>query len=159
MIHSELVDRAVWWLRGTRRCPVVMRECGATCGNEIPDAIGWTSRGVSIVVECKSSVQDCYADRLKPCERSGSRCGEFRYVMTDCPGITLDRLIPGWGLLRVGARIRRERESDMFQRSHLSEIRLLVAEMRRCVRPGKPGGNGLIDPSALFDDEEEKDRE
>jgi hypothetical protein len=150
MTHDELVERAVRWLGGTRQCAVVLRECGAACGNEIPDAIGWTSRGGSILVECKTCVSDCYADRHKPSERSGARCGAFRYVLTDCPEITADLLASGWGLLRLsGDRVRRERESELFVRSESAEIMLLVSELRRCVRiyPSKRGV-GLVDPEA-----------
>jgi hypothetical protein len=66
MTHSELCDRALRWLRGTRHCQPVFNNV-ASC-SEIPDAIGWSSsykhRG-STVVECKSSRSDFYADKKK----------------------------------------------------------------------------------------------
>lgn len=66
MTHNELCERAILWLRGTRRCEPVFSRC-ASC-SEIPDAIGWSSaygwRG-STVVECKTSVGDFYADLRK----------------------------------------------------------------------------------------------
>jgi hypothetical protein len=66
MSHPDLIERSVKWLRGTMRCNPVFTGL-ASC-SEIPDAIGWTSsyhfRG-SIVVECKTSRSDFYADRKK----------------------------------------------------------------------------------------------
>lgn len=66
MTHEKLCDRAVRWLRGTRRCnPVYSRN--ASCA-EIPDAIGWSSSYYwygSTVIECKASVPDFYADQRK----------------------------------------------------------------------------------------------
>lgn len=65
--HEALCERAIRWLRGNRiRCaPVFSRN--ASC-SEVPDAIGWSSmysvRG-SIVVECKASRNDFYADKRK----------------------------------------------------------------------------------------------
>ena len=67
--HEQLVERAGRWLRGTMRCNVVLLEPGYGSVGEIPDAIGWTSDGVSIVVECKASRSDFLADRNKPARR------------------------------------------------------------------------------------------
>ncbi len=66
MTHHQLCQRAAAWLRGNRRCEPVLTKV-ASC-REIPDAIGWTScykyRG-SLVVECKTSLADFYADKAK----------------------------------------------------------------------------------------------
>lgn len=64
--HEELCKRAARWLSGTMRCEPVFTRA-ASC-SEIPDAIGWTSRyqfSGSIVVECKASRADFYADKKK----------------------------------------------------------------------------------------------
>lgn len=66
MTHVELVERAVRWLWGTKRCNVVLSE-NASC-SEVPDAIGWSTAGSwrgSIVVECKTSLSDFHADKKK----------------------------------------------------------------------------------------------
>lgn len=66
MTHSQLCSRALRWLRGTMRCEPVF--CGIASCSEIPDAIGWTSRypfNGSIVMECKTSKSDFYADKKK----------------------------------------------------------------------------------------------
>src|SRR5262245_18102650 len=66
MTRDELCEKAMRWLRGTRRCNPVYAH-NASC-SEIPDAIGWSSshqwRG-STVIECKTSVSDFYADLRK----------------------------------------------------------------------------------------------
>lgn len=65
MTHDELVERALQWL-ASRRCAPIFNNC-ASC-SEIPDAIGWSSsykhRG-SLVIECKASRSDFYADKKK----------------------------------------------------------------------------------------------
>lgn len=66
MNHGELCQRAIRWLRGTRRCSPVYSNC-ASCA-EVPDAIGWSSAchwSGSTVIECKTSVSDFYADQKK----------------------------------------------------------------------------------------------
>ena len=53
MTHEQLCERARRWLSGTRRCDPVFSGI-ASC-DEIPDAIGWSSRYGwygSTVVEC-----------------------------------------------------------------------------------------------------------
>lgn len=60
--HKELVAMASRWLRGTMRCHPVFRE--STSCEEAPDAIGWRSKG-SIVVECKTSIEDFLRDKAK----------------------------------------------------------------------------------------------
>jgi len=132
--HDELVDRALRWLRG-RRCNPIFSDC-ASCA-EIPDAIGWSSswkmRG-SVVVECKASRNDFYADQKKRFQwrhpewghrlrasRIGKkeaakegwikemipRMGNFRFYMTTPGIITLELLeqhAPNHGLLVVEGR-------------------------------------------------------
>ena len=62
MTHDQLCVRALRWLRNTKRCNPTF-SCNASCP-EIPDAIGWSAHG-SIVVECKTSILDFYADGEK----------------------------------------------------------------------------------------------
>lgn len=64
--HSQLVERAVRWLYGTKKCNVVLSGI-ASC-SEVPDAIGWSNSYKihgSIVVECKTSVSDLHRDKKK----------------------------------------------------------------------------------------------
>ena len=79
MTHEQLCKKARAWLRGTRRCNPVFSNI-ASC-SEIPDAIGWASswswRG-SLVVECKASTSDFYADKKK---RIALRHKEHGYIV------------------------------------------------------------------------------
>ena len=131
--HAELCIRAVRWLRNTRRCNPVFSG-NASC-TEIPDAIGWSAHG-SIVVECKTSILDFYADeekyirytkpewpncrlrgngRKKQLEEAGYQkvvvpnMGDYRYFLCE-PGIIEQAHMekyPGQGLLHiVGRRIK-----------------------------------------------------
>jgi len=64
--HEELVRIAVQWLRGTKKCSVVLSEM-ASMAMERPDAIGWrASVTQSIVVECKANIYDFWGDSKKP---------------------------------------------------------------------------------------------
>lgn len=81
MTHDELCERALRWLSGTKRCNPVYSRC-ASC-SEIPDAIGWSSAG-SIVIECKTSVSDFYADKKK----------RKAYIHPDFRFRTFDRVWP-----------------------------------------------------------------
>ena len=65
MTHGELVERAVYWLKNSRNCLVVLSEQGGGLTYEKPDAIGWKD-GKSILVECKASISDLRADFSKP---------------------------------------------------------------------------------------------
>ena len=52
MTHAELVQRAAKWLRGKKY--TVFTECGAKHSREVPDVIGFSKTGSSIVIECNS---------------------------------------------------------------------------------------------------------
>jgi hypothetical protein len=135
--HDELVARAVRWL--SKRCVVVLSECSAYCSNIIPDAIGWTARGNSILIECKVSVGDFYADRHKPGAQAGHRIGAERFYMTP-PGLLNPAVLTDWGLLEVHPKSIRKVKDSMHQadKAPLSESNrvrqemiILLAEMRR----------------------------
>jgi hypothetical protein len=138
MTHAEMVQRAVRWLRGTKRCKVVLAERGVF--GEFPDAIGWDSDGHSWVVECKVSRGDFLRDDRKDC-RGVLAMGEFRYYMA-LPGIVKpDEHLFGWGLVEVGDRRTRTvravteylhypRKWDATSAASI-ELRLLISELRR----------------------------
>lgn len=128
MTHDELVQRAKKWLRNTRRCSVVISELVTGCP-EIPDAIGWGNAGFSVLVECKTSVSDFYADRRKRFDR----CGFKRYYMT-IPGLIKPSLLrDGWGLLEVHPRQVKVVHEAVQQddRNMRHELSLLVSALRR----------------------------
>lgn len=144
MKHSELVTCAGKWLKSFG-CSVVLCEMTAHTNNgEMPDAIGWKG-GHSILIECKSSRADFVADakklfRIYPV----SGMGEVRLYLCPEGVISPDELPDGWGLLYVvGKRVERIVAptgnyfphdgpcKHFYDRSHVSEIALLVSALRR----------------------------
>lgn len=77
---------------------------------EVPDAIGFRYTGAvnsledgTVLVECKVSRSDFFADSSKPHRYSGG-VGNWRYYMAPEGVIRLDDLPPKWGLIEVSAR-------------------------------------------------------
>jgi hypothetical protein len=109
LTHDELIIRAERWLRSSKKCGVVLTEL-VTSSPETPDAIGWQYGGRwSILIECKTSICDFYADSKKQ-GRSLLRSagmGRERYYMAPMGVLTKEvvkRNRPGWGLLEVKGR-------------------------------------------------------
>lgn len=95
--HGELVDRAERWLVNTQRCMFVFKEFGVF--HERPDAIGW-KYGSSILVECKTSRADFFADRKKLGRRMPELgMGQRRYYLVEPELVLPDEMPEGWGLL------------------------------------------------------------
>ena len=100
--HDQLVGWAGDWLRTAKGCcPLFMEQTSAKI-SEIPDAIGWNHDGC-IVVECKTSLDDLYADRRKPHRTEPGRgLGNRRYYLVTHE---LYQTVPatawtvGWGIL------------------------------------------------------------
>lgn len=140
MTHAELVERAARWLKNTKRCGIVLTEFDAGIG-EKPDAVGWGSHGSrSYQVECKTSLNDFYADKKKS-GRCGvsvrSGIGRWRFYLTP-PGLlvadTVRRMRPRWGLLEVRGRIIRVVvDAEAWGRADTawSELPLLYSYARR----------------------------
>jgi hypothetical protein len=140
--HAELVARAVSWLRNRRRCSVVLAECGTWCVREIPDAIGWTYRGASTLVECKATRADFLADKAKP-HRSGVGLGSARFYMAPAGVIAPEEAPTDWGLLSVSRNkngsqrviVEKTATEPQFvyrpETREMMEVTLLVAELRR----------------------------
>jgi len=126
--HSELVQRAERWLSGTMRCCPVITECNCWATQETPDAFGVNSDG-TVVVECKVSLRDFYADWQKPFRRKPwTGMGRLRFYMTPPRVISPNRLVraPGWGLLEVRKSIVRViTDSQVFHQSGNREALLM----------------------------------
>ena len=100
MKHAELVQRAGAWLRGTKKCTVVLLEQPHGYSPEIPDAIGWAP-GLCVVVECKSSIHDLRAEARKQHHLNGESMGDERWFLTP-PGLVKPSALPfGHGLIEV----------------------------------------------------------
>lgn len=146
--HSELVERAVRWLRNSAivpsaetaagklkvRCGVVLAEPQGEAEN--PDAIGWFNRGRhSVLIECKSSLSDYMADRRKWSRRAGEQygLGRFRYYMAT-PGIihaVAKFHVYGWGLLAVhGRSVKVIKPSREFNCNKNAELQLIYSGLR-----------------------------
>lgn len=139
LTHAVLVQRAVRWLKNTRKCNVVLAECTAYYLAEFPDAIGWTPRGESLLVECKRTLSDFHADKHKPAQQDGTRVGRYRFYMAPVGVIPVPLIPPRWGFLEVCprgtdtiVRVRRGATSAPVARDFRdSELMLLLAEFRR----------------------------
>jgi hypothetical protein len=134
MNHSQLVEKAVRWLR-RYRCGVVLSEQACVSG-EMPDAIGWKRACHSVLVECKVTRADFVADWAKPFRvRPEHGVGSERFYLT-LPGIVRREELPaGWGLLEVhGREVEMVHSSTKNLRSAIGfryEMNLLLASLRR----------------------------
>jgi hypothetical protein len=134
MTHSQLVQKAVSWLRGYR-CGVVLSEQACISG-EMPDAIGWKRANHSVLVECKISRADFLADRGKPFRLdSASGLGCERFYLVPAKLVSLEELPAGWGLLEYrNRRVETTKPSARNLRSPKGlnfEMNLLLASLRR----------------------------
>ena len=135
MTHSQLVQKAITWLR-SYRCSVVLSEQACASG-EMPDAIGWKRTQHSVVVECKVSRADFLADRAKPFrQRPELGLGCERFYLT-APGLIRPEELPaGWGLLECQkGRVRMVQppaaKSQRSAQGMKYEMNLLLASLRR----------------------------
>jgi hypothetical protein len=99
--HKQLVRIAANWLKNTKKCHLVASEIIVPTISECPDAIGWLSRGWSILVECKASRSDFLADKKKPCRNELVGLGQQRYYLTPRNLLRPEEVPDRWGLLEV----------------------------------------------------------
>src|SRR5580658_4536713 len=134
MTHSQLIERAVRWLR-SYRCGVVLSEQSCASG-EMPDAIGWKRPCHSVLVECKISRADFLADREKPFRKQSKLgMGCERYYLTPRALLREDQLPGGWGLLeyhdRQVVQVRPSAKDLRSPNGFRHEMNLLLASLRR----------------------------
>jgi hypothetical protein len=134
MTHNQLVERAVRWLRWYR-CGVVLSEQACVSG-EMPDAIGWKQACHSVLVECKLTRADFWADRAKPFRlKPEMGVGSERFYLTPPTLVRIEELPTGWGLLELRrGRIEMLRASAKTLRTATGfrhEMNLLLASLRR----------------------------
>jgi hypothetical protein len=142
MTHSDLVDRAIRWLKSSLHCRVVLSELVAyTESIETPDAIGWVFNR-TILVECKTSLSDFYADRKKRSRlHEQPALGVWRFYLT-VPGLLSPKNMlkaPGWGFYEVhGKRVVHAGGNEYcnageppFNSDRDSEVALLVSALAR----------------------------
>ncbi len=136
MTHQQLVRLAEQWLRGRYRCGIVLSEQSCASG-ETPDVIGWKGSCRSVVVECKISRADFFADREKPFRKDpelGMGCERLYLLPQGLIG--KHELPPKWGLLECKGRqvqltVKPSRQSQRSEQGLMREMNLLLASLRR----------------------------
>ena len=134
--HAHLVRLAEQWLRRYYRCGIVLSEQSCASG-ETPDVIGWKGKCRSVLVECKVSRADFFADQEKPFRRDPAQgMGSERYYLTPAKLIAKNELPQGWGLLESKGReisivLKPPRQSRRSEAGLLWEMNLLLASLRR----------------------------
>ena len=142
MTHSELVERDSKWLANYMRCPIVITEMGS--GFEIPDAIGWTTGGGSILIECKASKSDYEADKWKPGRRTPPQfgMGNHRYYLVppDLVGHVVANRPEHWGvLIAYKKRVEMKATGEWLKEvSKSREMNLLISSIRRIAGTKNP---------------------
>lgn len=139
--HSELVRIAEKWLYKTMGCGVVFTEF-VTAASEIPDAFGLRS-GYTILVECKTSRADFFADQKKHFRFIPENgIGDYRFYLCNEGLISPNELPSKWGLLYWdGKRVKKIKapkgnisstwKEFKFDKCHKEELRILYSALRR----------------------------
>ena len=133
MTHKDLVRRAVSWLKNNQGCTIVINELSSSHVSEQPDAIGFKG-GMSILIECKSSRADFFADSKKHFRKyGGDGMGNTRYYMAPVRMIGVNELPSMWGLLEVyESQIRVKHKGEFFDETNKTgEVALLTSVIRR----------------------------
>jgi hypothetical protein len=150
LTHKKLVDLAFRWLMKNGSCGFAFRELHSMA-TEIPDIIGFGSDNHSVLVECKISQADFWADQKKPARCGGEAWGVGKYRLYCAPKgiISLEQLPSKWGLIEVNeegkaiARINPLRkawpESDKwtFEVNKASERAMMYTALRRLELRGR----------------------
>lgn len=131
--HKEGVKRVAAWLGGTRKMSVVMAERVVAASTETPDAIAWSGRGESILVEVKVSRSDFHADKNKIFRRDEELgVGTHRYFAAPAGMLTPEDMPPGWGLLAIHQyQVREVVKPEIKIANRLAEVTMLVSAIRR----------------------------
>ena len=131
--HDTLVEAARRWL--SRKCRFVVCEKKTMILCEEPDALGFTGGGLSLLIECKTSLSDFHADKHKPSRRiPWEAMGMKRWFMTPPGLLSTSQLPEGWGLLEyrpskhpAGHYIKQLAEPGKHQHSELNERLFLIS--------------------------------
>ena len=98
--HNELVLRAETWLK-KNGFKVAIRDPFKAATSEFPDVIAWRY-GVSVVIECKTSLSDFRQDRRKPFRKDPRKgMGQWRIYFAPKGLIQVESLPDRWGLIEV----------------------------------------------------------
>lgn len=98
--HAQLVEIARGWLLGAGACHFVLTEFTTFLTWEIPDALGYLSGGLTVLVECKVSRADFFADAKKPFRQNPTLgLGAYRYYLVPAGLVRPEEVPPRWGLI------------------------------------------------------------
>lgn len=143
-IHKILVNAAYHWALKNGGCGVAFKELRShACNGEHPDVIGFGAWGYSIVIECKSSRSDFYADQKKSFRQNPALgMGTQRFYC--CPtGLLKPNDLPeGWGLIYVNEKLKTKcvhqpykgnisKRNDGFDKNIKAEHGLMYSALRR----------------------------
>jgi hypothetical protein len=131
--HKEGVKRIASWLTGTKRMAVVMAERVVTACTETPDAVAWSGRGESILVEVKVSRADFHADKDKVFRRDEEQgVGTLRYFAAPAGLLKPEDMPDGWGLLAIHQyQVREVVTPAVKPANRVNEVAMLVSAIRR----------------------------
>ena len=137
LTHTALVQRAERWLLTARRCSAVITEIGTWSTDEVPDALGFTARH-SVLVECKTSRADFFADAKKVFRRDPSRgMGNFRFYLCPAGLINPEEVEAPWGLVYAyPTRVRQVKRADFCEANLKHERAILLSIARRAQSKG-----------------------
>lgn len=98
MSHKEIVEIAYKWLIKNGSVGFAFKEL-KSISEEIPDVIGFNS-WQSILIECKISRSDFFADKSKK-HRQGKGMGNWRFICCPKGMVKVEELPEKWGLIFV----------------------------------------------------------
>ena len=143
MTHDLLIERAKSWLK-KKGCGVVLGEPfrARTTSRETPDAIGWFSDSTCLLVECKVSRADFFAETKKKFRiEPHIGVGQWRFYLCPPDILQIEDMPDGWGLLWATGRSVKEihnipgnchwRTSPPFISNRITEAEILVQALRR----------------------------
>lgn len=151
--HNQLILKALAWLKTTKKCATVLAELSSV-RREIPDAIGWRARGLSVLIECKVSRADFLKDHQKAFRLPGAGMGRERWFMVT-PGVIkdLDEVPAGWGVIEVRAgrcyQLRKSKAFELSPKASLQEIFLLSCAVARV--QGRGSVAPIQDPATFIE--------
>ena len=134
--HTQLIERAVEWLRGSYKCGIILSEQYCATG-EVPDVIAWKGFCKSVLVECKVSRADFLVDASKPFrQRPEEGMGSQRFYIAPAGVIRAGELPKHWGLLELRGRevrmvVKPGRVDLRGEVGLMKEMNLLLASLRR----------------------------
>lgn len=103
LTHKELVNAAYYWILRSGKCGVAFKELSTHATNsEYPDVIGFRGWGNSVLIECKCSRSDFFADRKKKFRKNPEQgMGTFRFYCCPTGLLKVEDMPTNWGLIYV----------------------------------------------------------